>query len=210
MSLELEKPFVLAILGGMKVGKSHIISYIVNENKNDFDNVIVFTSTGFTGAYNYLSKYNFESNVCNTNEIDKKLKSITKSQAQFVEKGLRSSSRLLLILDDIMGCINTQSKALKALLTAFRHHETSFIFVSQYAMEIPRYIRSLAWYVIIFNQETEEDCEAIFKSYFRKHRTLRNFIEWFRDKLNVKHSFYFIDRVKKLEPFIARAPAKIF
>ena len=208
--MNMENPFILYILGGMKAGKSHLITWLVNEKRNDFDNVIVFTSTGFTGSYAYLKRFHFKSNIFTTFEIDKRLNYITQKQKEYVENGFRSTSRLLIILDDIMGCINVQSKALKALLSTFRHHETSIIFVSQYAMEIPRYIRSLAWYCIIFNQETEDDLEAIWKSYFRNEaRTLRNFVEWFENKLNEKYTFYFVNRVLKTK-FIARCPAKIF
>ena len=63
-------------------------------------------------------------------------------------------------------------------------------------------------YAIVFNQFTMASLKAIYQSYFAEHDSLSKFNLWFKNKLNVKYSFYFVNRVDKSKT-IMKAPANL-
>lgn len=199
-------PTIISILGSCGSGKSYSIKYLLKVNRDHFNYVIIFTSTGFTNSYNYLNEYGVNSTTFNTMDVERKIKSIMIRQKKYKQAGYNFN--ILIVFDDIMGAVKPYSNELKLLLSTYRHYNISIIFVSQYANSIPTYIRELSSYALVFNQFTLPSLKACYSSYFAEHDSLSKFNQWFKNKLNVKYSFYFVDRVSKSK-IICKAPANL-
>lgn len=199
-------PSIISVCGSCGSGKSWSIKYILKLYKDFFKHVIVFTSTGFTNSYDYLKDYGIKNTVMNTMDVEKKIMKIMMRQKAYKEKGYEFN--VLIIFDDCMGCVKPYSDELKLLLSTYRHYNLSVIFVAQFANQLSTFCRELSSYAIVFNQYTKRSLEAIYNSYFMEHDSLAKFMIWFKNKLNVKYSFYFVDRVNKSKT-IMKAPANL-
>lgn len=204
MALNIEFPSVLSILGACKSGKSYLAKFLVTTYKKQFNNIIVFTSTGFTKSYDFIETLGIKSTISGTINIDKKITYILKLSQQYIEKN--HNPKTLIIFDDVMGSIKSYSEKLKQLLSTYRHYNISVMFISQYSNAIPTYIRELSGYIFIFNQESKNCKKLVHESYFMDVcDKLTDFINFFNDQLKVEHSFYFVDRINK-NKFVAKCP----
>jgi hypothetical protein len=168
--------------------------------------VIVFTSTGFSGNYDYFREYGLTYNLFNTIDVEDKLVKIMKRQKAYMKKGY--NFKVLIIFDDIMGCIKIYSDPLKQLLSTHRWYGLSVIFISQFASSIPTFIRELSYYAFVFNQYSKKSLQACYESYFAEQESFAKFKAWFDNKLSVQYSFYFVDRLNK-KKMVCKAPANL-
>lgn len=202
MSLNIKNAKIVSILGSCGSGKTHVVKYIISNNKNIYDYVIIITSTAFTNQYEYLTKLGINYKVLSTMDVDDKIKKIKGYQ-----KRHRETKSLLLIFDDVS--ITSLSGEIKLLFNCHRHYNMSVFFVAQFATALAPQIRELSNYVIIFNQKTEKSLRAVYENYFTSEvDSFKDFNVFFKNKLKVQYTFFFVDREDRGKlPFIARAPA---
>lgn len=203
MSLILPHPYILNVLGSCGAGKTNVCKYIITTGIEEFEYVIVITSTGFIGNFDFLNKLKKPNKVLPIIDVEKNIRMIMKKQREYFMKKVQS--RLLIVMDDIMGSINMYSNEMKRLLSTYRNFNISIIFICQYASCTPTYIRELAPFNIVFNQTTASSLKCVYESYFRDIDTLKDFIKWFRNQLNQPFTFFFIDKLNKKKT-ICKAP----
>lgn len=203
--MNLETPYIVAVYGIPKSGKSHLIKYLVYQSyiKDQFDFYLVVTGTKFNGSYQEFINKKFVHNYS-----EKIIKKLLKKSAQWKENEV--DVRTLLILDDVLGESNFNDGLFTKLINNYRHYNISMIIASQYINKIPPNFRSNVKYAFIFNQTTERALTAAYDSYFISHYTFDEMKKLFT-KLK-RYECFFIsteeyDKSKKFRKFIA--PEKI-
>ena len=144
-------PFSLSILGTTGSGKTHLLSYMLNNTqmyKNYFDKVIVFGRTIHAdGTYKFIKKDEVVSNNM-SDRLDELVEQLDKEskEMQFNER-----DNLLVIFEDI----SAEKKLLKnpnlgKLFVQNRHYKTSVISLSHYYKRLNPMIRLNARHLMIF------------------------------------------------------------
>jgi len=196
-------PNITTILGYCGTGKSHLVKYIIKENLDKIDYVIVITSTKHNNQYTYLGEHGMPNKILGPLDLDKKIAMIMNKMKKNFDK-----YHVMIVFDDVMGSIKEYSNKMNALLSTFRHYNLSIIFVSQYAAKVPTYIRELTYYCFTFDQKSKKSLENVYDSYFQEIDTFKDFKRFFKNKLKEEFSFYFVDRVNN-KKFVAKAPANL-
>ena len=118
-------PFLMASIAKRGSGKSFLTKYLVHhwiENK-DIDDVMVFTNTNeVNNEYDYLKKkFIF-------NRYDEKtMKKIIETQKQQIIKHPKKTKNILVIMDDVIGSLDSYSPTVRELITQGRHYKISLI-----------------------------------------------------------------------------------
>lgn len=185
MNKYINHPSCITLTGANGSGKSHLIKYIIKSM--DFEVIIIFTNTSFTGAYDYQNNI-----IClNTIDYDVKLKKIMNIQK-------KKSVKLLTIYDDVAGSIK-DSKVLKTFISQNRHFNTTIIFSAQYYSMISTYMREISQYDIIFDIKTLSSLKGVYENYFVND--FDTFIEFKKKIKNLlkKYHFLFSDKEKGIK-----------
>lgn len=188
----------MTIAGFCGSGKSYFIKYLINSfmnnNSTKFDFIAVFSNTGnFTQDYNFLKNINdLRFRIYNSVDVDKNIGRIMKLQKTNRENNKKRS--VLIIFDDIFASVK-DSKVFKDLVSTHRHYNISFAFSIQYISGAATYLREISQYIIIFEQRTLPALKLTYENYFQEFESLKDFKQYFRDKLK-KYHFFFIDRQK--------------
>ena len=115
-----------------------------------FNKIYVISSTAtVNGAYDFLPKQ-----YVHTVFDDKLIEEIISQQENYYKKG--HTPKVLIILDDIVGCEGFKEKCpppiLKKLYTCYRHYGISLIFCSQNIRTVPLLARQQAGFWFLFRQ----------------------------------------------------------
>jgi len=114
-----EPPFINLIVGPVKTGKSCLLNNLILGDNfyglDYFDEVYIFSPTIYNDSSSrFLQKYC----ICNDEYNDDKLEKILEKQKSYEKK---DRPRILLVFDDILGCIKRGSK-INTLCSRYRHY----------------------------------------------------------------------------------------
>ncbi len=174
-------------------GKSHLIRYLMYENRKKFDYGIVFTNTFFDDdAYDF-----FPAKFVHPEYDENILQKLMDIQAKLIEKGI--IKEVIVIFDDCIDDPNQfTSKALKRLCTQLRHYHITVIFSTQYCNAIPPRMRTNSMGCFIFKTDTEVSLKALFESYGQKFETYKQFKKYLMDATG-DYKFVYYDKSKSGE-----------
>lgn len=138
-------PFCLSILGRVKSGKTHALSFMMNNQqmyKRYFDKVIVFGKTIMAdGTWKFIQK----DKVIPDNfveELDSLVKTL-KNQADDKALKFKDRDNLLIVFEDITAQKKLlTSKSFELLMTTYRHFKASVICISHYYKKLTPTIRN--------------------------------------------------------------------
>ena len=192
MNEYLQFPSILLAVGFCNSGKTVSIRYTI-KTCNCWDFIIVISNTAqFNGDYDFLKEKGIKHRIYGASDIGGIIEKVLKIQADNIKKGIKQN--VLLVLDDIMGSLNT-CDAFKKLTSTYRHMMLSLFITTQFCNNSTTYVRELANYVYCFDQRTEQSKKAIYSSYFSDVGTLAEFKKLFSGLKPFQ--FFFIDRIKK-------------
>ena len=167
--MDLQIPGVYMICGLQGGGKSHLIKYIMYQNRDKFDCGIVFTNTGFVdGNFDYVDKkfVHLEYSAA----VLKNLKDIFKKRIE--------AKRPLcgyVIFDDCLEGNPWKEKELRSLITQVRHYNITVIISTQHPTAIPPIFRTNTWQAFMFFMGTEDAMKALHKNYGQMIGTFADF-----------------------------------
>lgn len=171
-------------------GKSHLIRYIMRENKYKFDYGVVFTNTFFDeDAYDF-----FPEKFVHPEYDENILQNLMNKQAKLIGKGIIKEA--IVIFDDCIDDPNEfSSKVLKRLCTQLRHYHITVLFSTQYCNAIPPRMRTNAMGCFIFKTDTEVALKALFESYGQKFETFAKFKKYLMEATG-DYKFVYYDKQK--------------
>jgi GTPase SAR1 family protein len=118
-------PFLLASIAKRGSGKSFLTKYLVHHwiENGDIDEVMAFTNTNeLNKEYDYLKKKFI------LNRYDEKtMKNIMETQKKQIIKDSKKVKNLLVIMDDVIGSLDSYSPTVRELITQGRHYKISLI-----------------------------------------------------------------------------------
>jgi hypothetical protein len=119
-------PGLIIVCGMQGGGKSHLIRYLMHENRKKFDWGIVFSNTSFSADnFDYIDKRFVHAKY--DEDVLANLKSI---HEQLVEKGKKPSA--FVIFDDCLFGPQWRSAEFLSLMTQLRHYGITCIISCQY------------------------------------------------------------------------------
>jgi hypothetical protein len=205
MSLNLRKHFVLTMVAAPRMGKSHLINYLIYDLcvvKKMFNGVVVFT--GSPHYYYGLIPEKFIHETYN----DNKMRQIEQHQKSHPE------SELLIIFDDFRGMIKNfhdQNSVLSSILTRYRHPNTHFscIFACHLSNHISPTVRTITTYWVVFRQKDKNSAKLLYECAGYEFESYDDFKKYI-DTHCVDKSFLFVDKeAEENATQFARAPAVI-
>ena len=142
-----KSPSMIAIFGRCKQGKSHLIHYILQNATKVYKFGVVFCTTKFDGAFNYIpERYIFDGDINAT--LDK----YTKYLKKLYEKK-KSLPPNFIIFDDVLGSLKDDA-SFKNFISTYRHFNCTVILASQYVNLISPMLRELIVYGFCFAMNT--------------------------------------------------------
>ena len=159
MSKVFVSPGLHIICGLQGGGKSHLIKYIMYENRRTFSWGIVFTQTKFGGGnFDYVPK-----NFIHEQYSPAKLKALKNLQKKYIANEKKPAA--FVIFDDCLYGKIWNDPELLSLCTQLRHYNITCIISTQYPQAIPPSIRTNAFTVSMFQMTTKISINALFESY---------------------------------------------
>ena len=140
---ELCKGHAFIITGMTKTGKTHLVKLLVRRNAMLFNRIFWWSPTANLQNLDFLPRKSIRNEITET-----ALNSLLNGQ----EKAPYIST--LLVLDDVVGSLNMNSKIIERLATSPRHYGLTLILVSQNLKKIPVTLRDNA--VSIFTAALKE------------------------------------------------------
>ncbi len=185
--MNLELPGLYMICGLQGGGKSHLIRYIMYQNRARFDCGIVFTNTGFVdGNFDYVDKrfvhlqYN--------EQVLKNLKEIFKKQ---IESG--KHPRGYVIFDDCISGKQWRSPELISLVTQVRHYNITVIISTQYPKAILPMYHANTFKVLMFHMASKAAMMALYEAYGQMLGTFEEFKAFYIAATSPKYQFLVYD-----------------
>ena len=185
--MNLSIPAVYMVCGLQGGGKSHLIRYMMYQNRNKFDVGVVFTNTGFVdGNFDYIDKrlVHLEYSAA----VLKNLKDIFKKRIE-AEKPLCG----FMIFDDCLEGPQWKEKELRSLITQVRHYNITVIISTQHPTAIPPIFRTNTWQAFLFFMGTEDAMKSLWKNYGQMVGTFADFKEFYTAATAEKHQFLAYD-----------------
>lgn len=193
MTMNISIPGVYMVCGLQGGGKSHLIKYIMHENRKKFDFGIVFTNTGFVDAnFDYVDERFVHLEY--DSEILKNFKDICKRriEASQTNKNVKPLCGFV-IFDDCLEGNQWKDKELRSLVTQVRHYNITVIISTQHPTAIPPLFRTNTWQAFMFFMGTEDAMKALHKNYGQMVGTFADFKEYFTEATAEKHQFVAYD-----------------
>lgn len=168
-------PGLVIICGYQGSGKSHLIRYIMYQNRKKFDWGIVFSNTEFVGtSFNYIDPRFVHSQFNETALV--KMKEIHEG---LVRGGKKPSG--FVIFDDCLFGTQWKNKEFLSLMTQLRHYGITCILSCQYPQSIPPVFRANAFQVAMFYTQARPALKAMYESYGQMFDNLNDFKKFLND-----------------------------
>ena len=181
--LNLELPGLYMICGLQGGGKSHLIRFMMYENRAKFDCGIVFTNTAFKdGNFDYVDRRFVHREY--SEEVLKNLKGIFSKQ---IESGKKP--RGFVVFDDCLSGRQWRSAELVSLVTQVRHYNITVVISTQYVKAIPPLFHSNAFKVYMFFMGGQAAMKALYEYYGQLVGTFEEFKAFFTGATAPKHQF---------------------
>lgn len=197
MNIELDGLYLL--LGTPGSGKTHLMNYLMYQNKDKFSYGIVFSNTEFDIPFPFVpKKYIFPEYE------EKALENLLEIQRKRVEKK-QKVKHAFIIFDDSLDGPQFNSIVLKKAILQLRHYYITVFMSSQYTNLIPGRFRSTAYGIFIFHNDTKINLNAMFESFGQRFDSYNDFKNFILANLEKHHSFIYYnkqlisdERLKKL------------
>jgi hypothetical protein len=180
----------LTIISGMTgLGKSHLIRYLMFQNRKDFDFGIVFCNTHFEdGSFDYVPK-----GFVHEEYDEEVLINLMETQKDLLSKGI--SKRVFIIFDDCLDPEQFKSPILKKLPIMGRHYNISCIMSTQYPQLIPSSFRENATNVFMFQSSHKNTLEALYENYAMEFDSFNDFKQYVLTKTG-NYKFIYHNKTK--------------
>lgn len=158
-NFDIDIPSLILIFGGMRLGKSHLIRYLMYNLRKKFDYGIVFCNTCFEdSSFDYVP-----TELVYPEYSSEALENLMKIQANLVEKGVKKNAYV--IFDDALFDDQFKCNSLKKLTTQLRHYNITLIMSSQYANCIPQRMKANSMHTFIFHTDNKNNLEALYNAF---------------------------------------------
>lgn len=185
--MNLSIPGLIMICGLQGSGKSHLIKYIMYQNRKKFNCGIVFTNTGFVdGNFDYIDKA-----VIYKEYDETVLRDFKEIFRKHIERDKHPHG--FVIFDDCLTGDQWRSSELLSLITQVRHYNITVILSCQYPNTIPPIFRTNAFQVFMFFMGSKAAMKALYESYGQMVGTFDEFKHYFMEATGVKHQFLAYD-----------------
>ncbi len=153
-------------------GKSYLIKYLMLTlaRQKKFDYCMVVTDS--PEDYEWIENDRYVHTIFD----EKKLENLLRQQKQFIKEG--RPKRAVLILDDVIGMINWNSKLWKIMISNYRHYLLTIVLAPQYIKDVPPRIRKCASNAFLFYQDDHLSRQALFDAYGLCFGKLDPFVEF--------------------------------
>lgn len=165
--LQLATPSIILVAGAPGVGKSHLIRHLVYTMSHIWSYGMAITPT--IDDYRFMPR-NYVRNIPNEGDVE-----------WLMQKQKHPRGAAFLILDDVAGFFNMNSRLWWSLFTTYRHLNITIIFATQYVTRVPTIVREMANYVFMFKQNIENSYRLLHQSCgqygFSKWQDFRAFLQ---------------------------------
>lgn len=185
--LNLDLPGLYMICGLQGGGKSHLIRFMMYENRKKFDCGVVFSNTGFVdGNFDYIDKRFVHLEY--SEEVLRNLKDIFRKQ---IEAG--KHPRGFVIFDDCLSGKQWRSAELVSLVTQVRHYNITVVISTQYPKAILPLYHTNAWKVFMFFISSKTAMQALYEAYGQLVGTFEEFKAFYTAATAPKYHFLVYD-----------------
>jgi hypothetical protein len=201
-------PNLAGFCGGCKEGKSTLIRYIIKRDYQNFDKIVVYSRTAMmNGDYDFLKELPVPSIIIppSSKGVDASLTKLLKVIYDRKKRKTGREVRYLLVFDDILGCINVNSKAFSTMFSMHRHYDITAFFSYQYYCGASTLLRNLYYYVFTFQQNSTRAMKGMCEDFFPQY-SLKEYKQKYGCEMP-KYSFYYLNRVDKEPARLLMAPA---
>lgn len=163
-NLKLQLPFIMYMCAPPRAGKSTLMRFLIRKlaMAGSFHYGWAFSSTmTLNNDYDFMPD-GYKSNTF----TEEKLARIMQFQADRLQTHPDRCSAFL-ILDDMVGSLNPNSRIWDKLFTTYRHYKLTVFVAVQYAYKMPPIMRVCATYVIIFRQDNARSYAALFDNFLQ-------------------------------------------
>lgn len=158
-TIPLTIPGLHIIIGLQGGGKSHLIRYIMCENRKKFNWGIVFSNTSFSAKnFDYIDE-----RFVHASYDQRKLVALKNKHAALIKDGHSPSG--FVIFDDCLFGKQWHDAEFLSLVTQLRHYNITCIISCQYPQAVPPVIRTNAFQVMSFAMGSQAALKAMYASY---------------------------------------------
>lgn len=149
-------PGLTLIVGNQGQGKSHLIRYLMYQNRKKFSYGLIFCNTDFSpDSFDFAPKKRIYSQF-----NEDKLVALME-----IQKKNRDKHASYLILDDCVYGKQWNSQPFQQLITQLRHYNVWCCISAQYPYAIPTTLRANTFNCFMFSMGTSRAIEALYESY---------------------------------------------
>jgi hypothetical protein len=148
-------------VGSSEQGKSHLIKYLLINlcMMKKFKTGIVFTTTKFTGGYDFIANKNLIISKYDEDILKKYLKKIREANTN------GNSCPNFIIFDDMIGSLDVRSPFIQNFVSTFRHYNIGIFISTQYVYRVDPLFREQTNRCFIFKQNTKRSYEALYEAF---------------------------------------------
>lgn len=160
-------------------GKTHLIKYILYSliQQQRFDYGLIISPTAANGQWNVVpAEYVHDA------WDDDTITRLINKQKRFAKEGKKVNC--FLVLDDVLGSVNLNSKLFTFLITAGRQFNISiFLIVQKWTSAIPPIVRQNAEYIMLLRQPDAGVIKQLWIEYGANYGTLQEWFNLFKNEV---------------------------
>lgn len=185
--MDISIPGLVIVCGLQGSGKSHLIKYLMYQNRKKFDWGIVFSHTAFAGGnFDYV-----DPKFVHRSFSQAALKSLKELHAGLVEAGKKPSG--FIIFDDCLDKEQWNSSEFSSLMLELRHYGITCIISCQFPYLVPPRVRSQIFQAVMFEMEGQRALNALYESYGQRFDNYTAFKKYLLENTG-DHQFIFYNR----------------
>jgi len=207
LDLDLKPKCAYLFVGKSKIGKSHLMEYIVKRmyHEGKFKFGLCFTGTKFNSGYDWLpDKYVYEG--YSEGRLQQYVKSL---ETTIKTKGKVDAS--FIILDDLVGLLESNTNWFSNFISTYRHLNCTVLIAVQYLNKnIPPTIRENIDYAFMFFSQTKLTQDALYHAFGGLFPKRQDFINCFHSGTQgAYNALVYLASEKSIDSnyYIYRAPA---
>ena len=162
-------PNCFLISGKPRKGKSHMVKYLLLEfllNRPDnFKFGLVFSSPSSIDEYDFITTKTCKIPVIDASDYENTLQNYIAKLLAIKAKGQPIPSNFI-VFDDLVGLLNSNSRAFTSFITTFRKTNTSVFIATQYINKnISPTVRACINYAIMFSSKDRPSIHALYNAF---------------------------------------------
>jgi hypothetical protein len=204
-------PSVIVLIGKPRSGKSYAVKSLLyqyakhfsteRKNRGHFAFGLAISKTAFTGAYNYIP----EAYVWDSYDEGKLKLYLDSLEAlrNFSTKDGKVEDKLqpnFLLIDDMMGLLNTRDSLLVNLITCHRHYKMTIFITSQYMVgNCSTLLRECSTHAFVWPLKAKNSLEATYEAFGFKLENVKQWSTLLEKATSKEHScLVFVDGHKEI------------